>query len=405
MLICVQARYRYRIEPTPAQRAMLARTFGCARVVFNDAIRARQDAYQAGEKLGPTEVQRRVITVAKQSPERVWLGEVASVALVQSVRDAHRAHSNWLDSLTGRRKGRRMGAPRLKSRKDTRQSVRLTRNGFTVRPDGSLYLAKIGDVRVRWSRGLPSEPSSVTVIREPDGHFYASFVVEVAPTPLPRTDQECGIDLGVSRLATVATTAGTRLDVVNPRHLGRKLRKLRRLEREKSRRAKGGANRAKTRRKVAVQHGKVARARRDYHHKQALTLVRENQAVYVEDLNVAGMVCNRRLARVISDAGWGQLVRLVEEKAERYGRTVHKMDRWYPSSKTCSTCGAVQESMPLQVRSWTCPCGAVHDRDHNAAINILTVGQTERPNACGAGVRPPFGVAVGDEAGTTPDTA
>jgi putative transposase len=415
-LIVVQARYRYRIEPTPAQREMLARTFGCTRVVFNDAIRCRQDAYEAGQTIGPTEVQRRVITAAKTTEERAWLGEVASVALVQSVRDAHRAYSNWFDSLKGRRKGRKMGRPRFKSRKDNRQSFRLTRNGFTLRPDGRLYLAKIGDVRVRWSRDLPSDPSSVTVIHEPDGHFYVSFVVEVQPTPLPTVAQECGVDLGVSRLATVATSAGARVDVPNPRHLARKQRKLRRLEREKSRRAVGGANRAKTRCNLAVQHGKVARARRDYHHKQALTLVRDNQAVYVEDLNVAGMVRNRRLARAISDAGFGQLVQLVEEKAERYGRTVHKVDRWFPSSKTCSTCGRVVDEIPLKVREWTCPCGAVHDRDVNAARNILAAGRADRLNAShvsgrdaqrpgGAGVRPPLGVAVGDEAGTTSDAA
>jgi putative transposase len=318
---------------------MLARTFGCTRVVFNDAIRCRRDAHEAGEKISPTEVQRRVITAAKTRQERAWLSEVASVALVQSVRDAQRAYSNWFDSLKGRRNGRKIGHPRFKSRKDNRQSFRLTRNGFTLRPNGRLYLAKIGDVRVRWSRDLPSPPSSVTVIREPDGHYYASFVVEVQPTPLPVIAQECGVDLGITRLATVATSAGARVDVPNPRHLARKQRKLRRLERQKARRAKGGANRAKTRRKLAVQHGKVARARRDYHHKQALTLVRDNQAVYVEDLNVAGMVRNRRLARALSDAGFGQLVRLLEEKAERYGRTVHKVDRWFPRRRRARRAG------------------------------------------------------------------
>lgn len=405
MVIVVQARYRYRIEPTGVQRALLARTFGCVRVVFNDAIRSRQDAYEAGEKIGPTEVRRRVITEAKNRKERAWLSEVASVALVQSVRDAHRAHVNFLDSLTKRCKGRRVGRPRFKSRKDTRQSFRLTRNGFNLRSNGRLYLAKIGDVRVRWSRNLPSEPSSVTILREPDGHFYASFVVEVEPSPLPPVEQDCGVDLGVSRLATVATSTGGRVDVANPRHLARKLRKLRRLEREKARRVKGGVNRAKTRRKIAVQHGRVARARRDYHHKQALTVIRENQAVYVEDLNVAGMVGNRRLARAISDAGFGQLVRLLEEKAERHGRTVHKVDRWFPSSKRCSACGHVMDEMPLSVRSWTCLCGAAHDRDHNAARNILAAGRAERLNACGAGVSPPFGEVVGDEAGSTPDAA
>src|SRR5882757_9736199 len=385
---------------------MLARTFGCARVVFNDALRCRDEAYRAGEKISSTEVQRRVITLAKAGEDRAWLGEVASVALVQSVRDADRAFRNWFDSMTKRRKGRPVGHPRFKSRKDTRQSVRFTRNGFTLRPDGRLYLAKVGGVRVRWSRGLPSEPSSVTVIREPDGHFYASFVVAVAPTPLPVIDRECGLDLGIARLVTVAATDGQRVDISNPRHLARKHRKLARLEREKARRAKGSANRDKTRRRVAVQHGKVARARRDCHHKLALTLVRENQAVHVEDLNIAGMVRNRRLARAISDAGWAQFVRLVEEKAERHGRTVHRVSRWLPSSKTCSVCGHVMDAMPLRVRVWCCPgCGMRHDRDHNAAKNILAAGQAERLNAGGARVSPSVRVAMGDEAGTNPGAA
>jgi putative transposase len=401
LVIVVLAGYRYRIEPTGVQRAMLARTFGCARVVFNDAIRCRDGEYQAGEKPSSTEIQR-VITEAKGTEERAWLAEVGSVALVKSMRDAHRAYSNWFDSITGMRRGGKVGRPRSKSRKDNRQSVRFTRNGFALRPNGRLYLAQIGDVKVRWSRDLPSEPSSVTIIVEPDGHYYASFVVDVPPTPLPVVEQEAGINLGIARLATVADTNGGRRDVANPKHLARKLR---RLEREKARRTKGASNRAKTRRKVAVQHGTVTRARRDYHHKQALALIRENQAVYVEDLNVAGMVRNRRLARAISDAGWGQFVQLLEEKAQQYGRTVAAVPRWFPSSKTCSVCGVGQAEMPLQVRSWTCRCGAIHDRDHNAVLNILAAGRAERLDVCGAGVIPPFGGAVGDEGGTTPDAA
>jgi putative transposase len=406
MLVFVQVRYRYRIEPTVVQRSMLARVFGCVRVVFNDAIRCRDEAWRVGEKIGATEVQRRVITLAKATEARGWLAEVASVALVQSVRDADRAYRNWFDSMAKRRKGRRVGHPRFKSRKDNRQSFRLTRNGFTIRPNGTLYIAKVGDVRIRWSRDLPSEPSSVTIIQEPDGHYYASFVVEVEPILLPVIEREVGVDLGITRLATCADTAGGRTDISNPRHLAGKHRKLARLEREKARRVKGGANRAKSRRKVAVQHGKVARARRDWHHKQALTLVRDNQAVHVENLNITGMVANRRLARAIHDAGWAQFVRLIEEKADRYGRTVHKVSRWLPSSKTCSGCGHVTAGLPLTIREWTCPeCAATHDRDHNAAKNILAAGQAESRNARGAHIRPPFGEAAGDEAGTTPDAA
>jgi putative transposase len=402
----VWARYRYRIEPTEVQRVMLARTFGCVRVVFNDALRCRDEAYRAGEEVTPTEVQRRVVTEAKSTEARAWLSEVASVALVQSVRDAHRAFKNFFDSVEGRRRGRKVGWPKFRSRKENRQAFRLTRNGFNIRSNGRLYLAKIGEVRVRWSRTLPSAPSSVTITREPDGHHYASFVVEAESTPLPVVDREAGIDLGITRLATVVDTTGRRTHVANPKHLARKLRKLHRLEREKARRVKGGANRARTRRQIAVQHGRVARARRDHHHKLALMLVRDNQAVHVEDLNIAGMVRNRWLARAIHDAGWGQFVRLLREKAEKYGRTVHAVSRWLPSSKTCSTCGFLMDDMPLMIRTWVCPgCGLTHDRDHNAARNILAAGQAERRNACGAGVSPPSREAVGDEPGTIPDTA
>ncbi len=405
----VLVRYRYRVEPTPAQAAMLARVFGCCRVVFNDALRVRDDAYQAGEKLSGSEIQRRVITQAKTTPERGWLAEVPSVALVQSVNDSRRGWRNFFDSAAGKRKGRKVGRPRFKSRKDRRQSFRLTRNGFNLKPNGRLFVAKVGEVRVRWSRELPSEPSSVTVIREPDGHFYASFVVDIEPTPLPVTQREAAVDVGITRLATVADTEGQRTDVENPKHLGRKLRKLARLEREKSRRQKGSNNRDKTRRKVAIAHNQVARARRDYHHKQALALVRENQVIHVEDLNIVGMVANRRLARAISDAGWGQFVRIIGEKADRYGRTVHSVSRWLASSKTCSAagCGRVLDELPLQIREWTCPaCRAVHDRDHNAAKVILAAGRAERLNACRASVSPPTTREVrGDEAGSTPTAA
>ncbi len=405
----VQMRYRYRIEPTPAQQEMLARVFGCTRVVFNDALRVRDEAYRAGVKLSDSEIQRRVITAAKTTEERAWLAEVPSVALVQSVNDSRRAWRNFSDSATGKRKGRRVGRrPRFKSRKDHRQSFRLTRNGFSIRDNGRLFVAKVGDVAVRWSRELPSTPSSVTIIREPDGHFYASFVVDVTATPLPVVDREAGVDVGIARLATVATTDGHRIDVANPKHLGRKLRKLRRLEREKARRQKGSANRAKTRRKVAIAHNEVARARRDYHHKQALALVRENQVIHVEDLNIAGMVRNRRLARVISDAGWGQFVKIIGEKADHYGRTVHAVSRWLASSKTCSTprCDHVLDELPLQIRTWVCPaCQVPHDRDFNAAKVILAAGRAESLNACGARVRPQLVAAVGVETGSTPTAA
>jgi putative transposase len=204
----------------------------------------------------------------------------------------------------------------------------------------------------------------------------------VPATPLPEVVREAGVDVGISRLATVCATDGTRTDIANPKHLARKLRKLRRLEREKSRREKGSVNRDKTRRSVAMAHAEVVRARRDYHHKQALALVRENQVIHVEDLNIVGMVGDRRLARAISDAGWGQFVRIIAEKADRYGRIVHQVSRWLASSKTCSACGHRLDELSLQIRQWTCPaCRATHDRDHNAAKVVLAAGRAERLNA------------------------
>jgi putative transposase len=383
------ARYRYRVCPEPHQEMMLARTFGCARVVFNDCLRLREEAHAAGEKISDTEVQRRVITLAKGTPERAWLGEVASVALVQACQDARRAYRNWFDSLSGKRKGRKVGHPRFRSRKDHRQSVRLTRNGFALHGE-RLYVAKVGDIKVRWSRPLPSAPSSVTVIREADGRYYASFVVEVAAVLLPATTADVGLDLG---LGVLAATSNGEL-IANPRHLRRRERRLARAQRALARKQKGSANRAKARVTVAVQHRKVREARADHLHKTALRLVRDNQAVYVEDLAVSGLA-RTRLAKSVHDAGWATLTRLLEEKAERYGRTVVKVGRWFPSSQICSACGVKDGPKPLGIRQWTCAgCGTEHDRDVNAARNIrvegrkIAAGQAEIQNGCGGTVSP-----------------
>ena len=385
----VQVRYRYRIYPSPGQQQALARVFGCARVVYNDCLRLRDQTYAAGQKISDTEVQRRVITLAKLTPGRAWLGEVASVPLVQACQDARRAYRNWFDSLSGKRKGRTVGHPRFRSRKDHRQSIRFTRNGFARHRD-RLYVAKVGDVKVRWSRPLPSVPSSLTIIGEADGRYCASFVVEVAATPLPAVSSDAGLDLGLSVLA--ATSDGEL--IANPRHLRHRERTLARAQRALCRTQKGSANRAKARVRVAVQHRKVGEARADHLHKTALRLIRDNQAVYVEDLAVSGLA-RTRLAKPVHDAGWAALARLLEQKAERYGRTVVRVGRWFPSSQICSVCGVKDGPKPLHVRTWTCAaCGARHDRDVNAARNIcregrkVAAGQAETLNGCGGTVRP-----------------
>jgi putative transposase len=390
----MQVRYRYRLYPSPGQQQALARAFGCARVVYNDCLRLREACHAAGEKISDTEVQRRVVTLAKLTPERAWLAEVASVALVQACQDARRAYRNWFDWLSGRRKGRKVGHPAFR-RKHHRQSIRLTRNGFALH-GGRLYVAKVGDIRVEWSRSLPSAPSSVTVIREPDGRYYASFVVERPATPLPACDREVELDLG---LISLAVTSDGEV-VSNPRLLRNKERKLARAQRALSRRQKGSANREKARHRVAVAHRQVRETRLDHAHKVALRLVRDNQAVYAEDLCVSGLA-RTRLAKSVADAGWSLLLRCIQEKAARYGRTFRRIGRFEPTSQVCSACGVRDGPKPLKIRTWTCAaCGAVHDRDVNAARNILAAGRADSLNACGTGVRPPLAVAAGAEAGT-----
>ena len=394
----MQVRYRYRLYPAPGQQRALARAFGCARVVYNDCLRLRDACHAAGEKISDTEVQRRVITLAKLTPEREWLAEVASVALVQACQDARRAYRNWFDSLKGRRKGPKIRHPKPR-RKHGRQSIRLTRNGFALRGE-RLYVAKVGELKVEWSRSLPSAPSSVTVIREPDGRYYASFVVERPAMPLPACDRDIGIDLGLNSL--IVTSDGE--VIPNRRFLRKADRRLRRAQRVLSRRQKGSANRASARHRLAVLHRKVRETRLDHAHKTALRLVRDNQAVYAEDLAVSGLM-RTRLARSVSDAGWSQLMRLIEEKAAQYGRSFARIGRFEPTSQVCSACGVKDGPKPLHVREWACSaCGTVHDRDVNAARNILAAGRADKANACGAGVRP-RPVAVGAEAGTHRSTA
>ncbi|MEV4098997.1 transposase [Nonomuraea sp. NPDC049649] len=381
----MQLRYNFRLYPTPGQRAALAQAFGCARVVFNDGLRARQEAHAAGlPYVSDGELSKRVITQAKKTPERAWLGEVSAVVLQQALADLNTAYRNFFASASGKRKGPKVAPPRFRSRKDNRQAIRFTRNArFAITAGGRLRLPKIGDVPVKWSRRLPSEPSSVTVIKDAAGRYFASFVVEAPAEPLPQTAAEVGIDLGLTHFAVLSDGR----KVGNPRFLRRAERRLRKAQKALSRKAKGSNNRTKAVARVARAHARVADARRDFTHQLSTRIIRENQAVMVEDLCVKGLA-RTRLAKSVHDAGWSAFVSMLEYKAARYGRTLVKIDRWFPSSKLCSACGALAESMPLNVRSWACPCGAVHDRDVNAAKNILATGRAERLNACGGTVRP-----------------
>jgi putative transposase len=357
--------------------------------VYNDALAARKEARKAGLPYPRSgDLQKRVITEAKQTAERAWLASVGVDPLIQSLRDLDTAYRNFFDSLAGKRAGRPVGLPRFKSRKDARQSLRFTRNGFRIRGNGKLNLAKIGDVRVKWSRQLPADPSSVTIVLDAAGRYHAGFVVNVEPEPLPEVASEVGIDLGLITYAVLSD--GSVID--NPRFLRKAEKKLKAAQRELSRKAKGSRNRAKARLKVARAHAKVADTRRDWMHQRTTRLIGDNQAVYLEDLNVRGLA-RGRLAKSVHDAGWSTFRRLLEEKAARYGRHVGIINRAFPSSQLCSACGHRDGPKPLAVRAWDCSvCGALHDRDLNAARNILAAGRADRLNAPGGPVRP--GVAI-----------
>lgn len=394
-------RYRYRLYPNRPQRQALARAFGCARLVYNDAVAARRDAYQAGERYpSSTALQRRLITEAKRTSERAFLAEVSNIALQQAVRDCDAAYSRFFDAVKAQ--GQRfVGYPRFKSRKDNRQAIRLHTGGFSIRANGKMRLARIGDVAVVWSRTLPAPPSSVTVIRDAAGRYFASFVVEAGDQTAPPavdadgTEREIALDLGLNHFA-VDQNGNT---ITNPRCLRRAERRLRKAQKAVSRKQMGSNNRAKARQRLARCHAKVADTRADWLHQQTTRLVRENQAIYVEDLAVRGLA-RTRLAKSVQDAAWGQFRRLLEEKAYRRGRTCITVGRFEPTSQVCSACGRKDGPKALAIRTWTCPrCGTAHDRDTNAAKNILALGRRERLNACGADVRPPM-VAIGGEAGT-----
>ncbi|GAA3220936.1 RNA-guided endonuclease InsQ/TnpB family protein [Dactylosporangium siamense] len=376
-------RYNYRVYPTPGQQQALAQAFGCARVVFNDALRARQEARAAGlPYISDGNLSKRV-TAAKSTPERAWLGEVSSVVLQQALADLNTAYRNFFNSLSGKRKGRKLAPPRFRSRKDHRQAIRFTANArFKVLPNGRLRLPKVGDVEVRWSRGLPAEPTSVTVIKDAAGRYFASFVVAAPDATLPRSGSQVGIDLGLTHFAVRSDGA----KVAAPRFLRTAARRLRKLQQSLSRKERGSNNRRKAVVKVARAHAKVADTRRDWLHKLSTIVVRDNQAIYVEDLCVAGLG-RTRLAKSVHDAGWGMFTAMLEYKAARAGRTFGKVHRLFPSTRRCSACGRIGGKLPLNVRSWTCPCGSTHDRDVNAALNILAAGRADS-NDRGAQIRP-----------------
>ncbi|RKN09301.1 RNA-guided endonuclease InsQ/TnpB family protein [Streptomyces radicis] len=372
----VKRAFRYRFYPTSEQAAELSRTFGCVRLVYNKALQERTRAWYGEQRRVSYVESSAMLTGWKKTEGLAFLTEVSSVPLQQALRHLQTAFTNFF--------AKRAQYPRYKSRKRSRASAEYTRSAFTWR-DGRLMLAKMsGPLDIRWSRPLPqgAEPSTVTVSRDAAGRWFVSLLCEDTVTEAPATGAAVGIDAGITSLVTLSTGE----KIANPRHERRDRTRLARAQRELSRKAKGSANREKARRKVARVHARIADRRRDFLHKLTTRLVRENQTVVIEDLAVRNLLKNGRLARAISDAAWTELRSMLEYKCAWYGRELVVIDRFFPSSRLCGACGTVRGKLPLNVRTWTCECGAVHDRDVNAARTILAAGLAAA--ACGDGVRP-----------------
>lgn len=369
--------FRYRFYPTPEQEVLLRRTMGCTRLVYNRALAARTEAWYEKQQRVDYEETSSMLTAWKKHPDLRFLNEVSCVPLQQGLRHLQKAFANF---FSGRAK-----YPNFK-KKHNGGSAEFTRSAFSWK-NGSVFLAKCKEaLPIQWSRPLPNgcTPSTITVKLDPRGRWHVSLLVDNTNIqPLPTCNKSVGLDVGITSLLT--TSNGDK--IANPRHFKRHRRKLKRVQKSLARKKKGSNNRHKARVKVARAYGKIADSRKDFLHKLTTQLVRENQTIVVEDLAVKNMVRNHKLALSISDAAWGELVRQLDYKCEWYGRTLVKVDRWFPSSKRCGNCGYIVESLPLDVREWDCPkCRTHHDRDINAARNLLAVGHTVE--VCGANVRP-----------------
>jgi putative transposase len=375
--LCTKRAFKYRFYPTDAQAAELSRTFGCVRKVYNLALAARTEAWARQERVNYHQTSA-LLTAWKKTEELHYLNEVSSVPLQQCLRHLQTAFTHFF--------AKRAKYPHFKSRRKSRKSAEYTTSAFRFR-EGELTLAKMSErLNIVWSKPLPADatPSTVTVTQDAAGRWFVSLLVEdPSIKPLPATGQAIGVDLGSDHLLTLSTGE----KVSNPRHERRDRARLAKAQRELSRKAKGSNNRAKARGKVARVYARIADRRRDHLQKLTTRLVRENQTIVIEDLNVRAMVKNRSLARAISDAAWAEFRSIVEYKAAWYGREVIAVDRFFPSSRLCSTCGSLQKKMPLHIRAWTCgSCGTTHDRDVNAAKNLLAAELAMA--VCGAGVRP-----------------
>ena len=404
-IITIQRSYQFRFYPTAVQIALLAQFFGAARWVWNAALAWRSHWYKAlGESVTGVDFSRE-LTWLKKLDSLAWLAAVPSTVFTQVLRDQDRAFSNFF--------AKRARYPRFKRRTEA-ASIRFQLNQRTVmnvyRAGAFLKLPGLGVLDVIWSRIPGGVPKMVTVRRDACGRYFVSFMVEEVIEQAESSTKSVGIDVGLKDV--IVTSDGRKSG--NPRNLRRYQRRLKRAQRRLSRKRKGSNRWQRQKRRVARIHAQISGARQDFLHKQTTHLVREHGAIAIEDLNVKGLA-RTRLAKSMHDAALGELRRQLDYKCRWHGRVLLVADRFAPTSKTCSRCGAVQAEMPLQIRDWTCPdCGAVHDRDVNAAMNVLmfaTAGNSAGSDARGGRKTPSAGVYVdpgklaSDEARTKPECA
>jgi putative transposase len=369
--------FRFRFYPTPEQESLLRRTLGCVRLVYNKALHERTQAwYERQERVGYSETSS-LLTQWKKEEDLDFLNEVSCVPLQQGLRHLQTAFTNFFAGNAG--------YPTFKKKRNG-GSAEFTKSAFKFR-DKEIYLAKCSEpLPIRWSRQIPKgcEPSTVTVSLHPSGRWHISIRFD-DPTikPLPVNENAIGIDLGITSL--IADSKGEK--ITNPKHFKKHRKRLKKAQKNLARKQKGSKNREKARIKVAKIHLEISDARKDFLHKLTTRLVRENQVIAVESLAVKNMVKNHKLALAISDSGWSELIRQLDYKCRWYGRKLVEIDRWFPSSKRCNSCGHIVEKMTLNIREWQCPnCGVNHDRDINASKNILAAGLAV--SVCGATVRP-----------------
>lgn len=356
---------------------------GCTRFVYNHFLALRIREWTTNQKSVSYNETSSILTQLKKEESTSWLNEVSAVALQQSLQNLQEAYNNFFRGL---KKKQKIGFPRFK-KKSSRNSINLTKSGFTYK-NGEIFIAKSKKkLNIRWSRELPNENiSSVTISLTPSNKWFISILVnDENDHTLPLCNKVLGVDLGIETFATLSTGEKVKMPDLKSHY-----EKLKKLQKKHSKKQNGSKNKNKTRIKVARQHEKITNIRTDFHHKLSTRLIHENQVVVMEDLNVSGMVKNRKLARAISQQGWHQFLTFLKYKTTMYGRELIQVDRFYPSSKTCSSCGTIQSSLPLSIREWTCDaCGTTHDRDINAAKNLMALGTSV--TAFGGDVRPTCG--------------